>query len=535
MPTITLNKKDLLELIGRNISDENLKDRISMIGTDLEHINGNEIVVEVFPDRTDMLSSEGFARAISSFIGAKTGLREYKVHKSGLTVKVDKSKTDRVRPFVVGAVVKNVHLSSAAVQSLMQVQEKIHKTFGRDRRKLSIGVYDFDKIEFPLTYTTKPKGFKFIPLEMSSEMSLREILEKHPKGVDYKHLLDGFGEYPVWLDSKEQVLSMPPIINSENTKVTERSKNLFIDVTGLDLNACEQALNIIVTSLADRKGEIYSVNFSGKSYPNLKPRNIKLNLEYVNRILGLELKERDVKSLLSKMGYGYSNSVVSVPCYRPDVLSEVDIIEDIAIAYGYENFKPELSDFGCVASENSFEKFKEKVCDILVGFGFLECNSYNLAKKEDQTRKMNTRMELVEIENAINEEYNVLRAWMIPSLLDVLRNNKHYEYPQKIFEAGTVFTPDEKVRLGLLITHSNTSYTEARQVLDSLLSLLGFTCKVKATTHPSFIPGRVGRVSVKGKNVAYIGEVNPEVLENFELENPVSCFELNLSDLFKLM
>jgi phenylalanyl-tRNA synthetase beta chain len=534
MPTITLDKKDLLELMGKKISDDKLKDRISMIGTDLEHINGNEIVVEVFPDRPDMLSAEGFARALSSFVGVRKGLRNYNVKKSNFVAKVDK-KVEKVRPYMVCAVVKNVKLTDAAVQSLMQVQEKMHKTFGRDRKKLSIGVYDFDTIKFPLTYTTKPKGFKFVPLEMSSEISLRQILEKHPKGVDYAHLLDGFSEYPIWIDSSEQVLSMPPIINSEETKVGDKTKNLFVDVTGLDKNACEQALNMIVTSLADRGGQIYSVDVGGKTYPDLSARKIKVDLKYVNRVLGLELSESKVKSLLLMMGYDYSNKTALVPCYRSDVLGEIDVVEDIAIAYGYENFEEELSDFGCVASEDKFEKFKEKVCNIMVGFGFLETNTYNLAKKDDQTKNMNIKMGLVEIENALNEEYNVLRKWMIPSLLDVLKSNRHYEVPQKIFEAGTVFTPKEKVRLGLLLTHASADYTEVRQILDALFNSLGIEGEYKSTVHDSFIPGRIARVSVKGRDVAYVGEVHPEVLNNFELENPVVGFELNLSELFELI
>lgn len=535
MPTITLDKKDLLKLIGRAVSDEKLRDRISMIGTDLEHINGDEIVVEVFPDRPDMLSAEGFARALSNFIGIRKGLRNYNVKKSNLIAKVDRPKTNKVRPNVVCAVVKNIKLTHAAIQSLMQLQEKMHKTFGRDRKKLSIGVYDFDTIKFPLIYTTKSKGFKFVPLEMTEEMTLREILNKHPKGVDYKVLLEEFSEYPIWLDSKKQVLSMPPIINSEETKVTGKTKNLFIDVTGLDGNACEHALNMVVTSLAERGGEIYSVKIGGETYPNLKPRKFKISLDYANKRLGLNLTEAKIKSLLSLMGYDYSKGSVSVPCYRPDVLNQIDIIEDLAIAYGYENFEPELSDFGCVASEDSFEKFKERVCNLMVGFGLLECNTYNLAKRQDQTKNMNLKMNLVEVENALNEEYNVLRSWMIPSLLDVLRGNKHHEHPQRIFEAGTVFTPKEKVRLCVLLSSSGVDYTEIRQILDSLLSSLGLEGKYKSVEHDSFIPGRVARVSVRANNVAYIGELHPSVLGNFDLENPVVGFELNLSDLFKLI
>jgi len=534
MPTITLDKKDVLSSIGKKISDEELKDRISMIGTDLESMDSKEIVVEIFPDRPDMLTAAGFSRALSSFMNIRTGLREYKVNHSDFRVVVDK-KVDKVRPCVVAAIIKNIKLNDLIIQYLMQVQEKLHKTLGRNRKKISIGVYDFDNIEFPLVYTTKPRDFKFVPLEMQTEMSLNDILDKHPKGVDYAHLLNDFKEFPIWLDKQGQVLSMPPVINSEETKVTHKTKNLFIDVTGLDLNTCEQALNILVTALADRGGEIFSVSVGGKKYPKLENPSMKLDLDFVNKVLGLNLKQKDIKLYLERMGYAYSNGIAKIPCYRVDVLSQIDLVEDIAIAYGYENFKPEIKNFGSVAEEDDFERFKDKVCNILTGFGLIETNTYNLGKKEDQTKNMMVKLDLVEIENALNEEYNVMRAWMLPSLMDVLKNNKQYEYPQKIFEAGTVFTPEEITNLGMLICNPTTTYTEARQILDALLTSLNLEGVVKACEHESFIPGRVGKVFVRGKEIAFIGELHPEVLNNFSLENPVVGFELNLTDLFKLM
>ncbi|MBS3171970.1 phenylalanine--tRNA ligase subunit beta [Candidatus Woesearchaeota archaeon] len=534
MPTITIDKEDLLKCVGKKLTDETLKDRIPMIGTSLEYIDDDELVVEVFPDRPDMLAGAGFARALSAFIGINPGLRKYEVRKSDFKAKVD-PKVKNVRPFVVAAVAKKVLLNEVTIQYLMQVQEKIHTTFGRNRKKLSIGVYDFDKIKFPLLYTTKPKDFKFVPLEYNKEMKLSEILSEHPKGVDYAHLLKGMKEYPIWLDANNQVLSMPPIINSENTKVSLNTKSLFIDVTGLDLNACEQALNILISSMADRGFEIYSVDVDGKSYPRLEPRKMKVNLDYVNKILGLKLKENELKPLLEKMGYGYVNSEVIVPCYRVDILSEIDIIEDIAVAYGYENFKPEISNFSSIAHEDEFESFKNKLANMMVGFGLLETNTYNLAKKNDQTKNMRLNLSLVEIENALNEEYNVLRSWMLPSLLDVFKNNKHHENPQKIFEIGTVFNSEEKSKLGMLITHSSVTYTEARQILDSLIASLGLEVSIKSSEHESFIPGRVGRIIVKGKDVGVIGEIHPEVLSNFELETPVVGFELDINELFKLI
>ncbi|MFH1376810.1 MAG: phenylalanine--tRNA ligase subunit beta [Candidatus Woesearchaeota archaeon] len=532
MPNIVIDKQDLLKLIGRQLSDEKLKDRISMLGTDLEKV-GKEVEVEVFPNRPDMLSVEGFSRALKSFIGVKKGLKDYKVLKGNYVAKIDK-KVSKVRPYAVATVVKNVKLDDEILKSLMQVQEKLHMTHGRNREKVSIGVYDLDKIKFPITFTTKPVSFKFTPLEYSDRMNLNQILNKHPKGKEYAQLLEKFEEYPIWIDSKKQVLSMPPIINSQETRVHKKTKNLFIDVTGWDLNAVEQALNIVVCSLADRNGKIYSVNVDGKSYPDLKPVRMKVNRDYVNKILGLDLNEVKIKELLSMMGIGYGNGFALVPAYRADVLSEIDLVEDIAIAYGYENFEAEIPNVATIAAEDLFEKFKSKVANILVGYGLLETNTYNLTNKENQTSKMGINLDLVEIENALNKEYNVLRGWMIPSLLEVLGNNKHHMYPQNIFEIGTVFSNDEeKDRLAILLCPGN--YTDARQILDGLFRALDLDYKVRAVEHKSFIDGRVGRVSVKGKDVAYIGEIHPRCLSSFDLKNPVVGFELNLSGLFKLI
>ena len=534
MPTITLDKKDLMKLLGRVIPDEKLKDRISMLGTDLEKVTKDEIEVEIFPNRPDMLSSEGFARALSSFIGIKKGLKEYKINKSSYKLKKD-SKVKKVRPFAVNAVVKNVVFNDASIKSLMQVQEKLHASHGRNRKKVSIGVYDLNKIKFPLTYTTKPKSFKFTPLEFSKDITLSEILEKHPKGRDYAHTLEKFKEYPIWLDASNQVLALVPIINSEETKVDEKTKDLFIDVTGTDLRACEQALNIIVTSLADRGGKIYEVKVDNVSYPNLNPQRVKLNKTYVEKMLGLELTEAKIKTLLSKMGINYANGNAIIPAYRTDIISEIDLVEDIAIAYGYENFIPEIPNVSTIAKESEFEIFRNKICDVLANLGLIETNTYNLTNKNAQTKLMNLKnLKLVEIANALNEDYNVLRAWMIPSSLEVLKNNKHYDYPQKIFEAGTVFTPDEKVRLSVLLADSKVTFTDIKQILDVIFNSLGLAYEIKETEHDSFIPGRIGRVSCNGKEVAYIGEIHPKVLDNFTLETPVAALELNLTDLFEL-
>jgi len=342
MPTITLDKKDVMKLVGKEISDDKLKDRISMLGTDLERVDDFEITVEVFPNRPDLLSEEGFARALSSFIGAKTGLREYSVKKSDLKVNVEDS-VENVRPVIRCAVIKNINLTDEAIKSLMQLQEKLHLTHGRKRKKVAIGVHDFNKVKFPLIYkAVNPDEISFVPLGMEKEMNLAQILSRHPKGRDYAFCLEGLKKYPIIIDAKNDVVSFPPIINGIVTQVREETKNLFIDVTGTDVNAVTQALNILVSSLSDRGADIYSLDVGGIISPDLSPRRMKVSLDYVNNLLGLKLKQKEFEEMLSRMGLGYDNEVL-IPAYRGDIIHAVDVVEAVAIAYGFENFEPELN------------------------------------------------------------------------------------------------------------------------------------------------------------------------------------------------
>ena len=542
MPTITLDKKDVMKLVGKEIPDDRLKDRISMLGTDLEKVSDSEIIVEIFPNRPDLLSEEGFARALSSFIGVKTGLRKYDVKKSLFKVKVEKS-VENVRPFIRCAVLKNVNLSDEAIKSLMQLQEKLHLTHGRKRRKVAIGVHDFDVIKFPLVYkAVKPDLISFVPLGMTAEMNLAQILSKHPKGRDYAFCLDGLEKYPVIIDAKNDVVSFPPIINGIVTQVREETKNLFVDVTGTDVNAVTQALNILVASLADRGAEIYSLDVGGIVSPDLIPRKMKVELSYVNKLLGLSLKQKKFEELLSKMGLGYDKEVL-IPAYRGDIIHPVDVVEAAAIAYGYENFQPEIPNLVTIAEENPFEKFKSKIAELLVGLGMIETNTYHITNKESLNKKMNLELSCVELSNALTTDYDVLRSWITPSLMDVLRNNRNREFPQKIFEMGICFKEnnetetgvEEFTRLAVLISHTKANFTEIKQMLDYLFNILCLEYKTEDTEHTSFIRGRVGRVVVDGKKLAYIGELSPEVITNWELEMPVAALELNLTELFELI
>lgn len=545
MPTIKLHKQVLLKKLGKKLADEQLKDRISYLGTDLDSIEGDQINVEIFPNRPDMLSEQGFSRAFSTFMGVKPGLREYDVKPSGEKVIIDKSVKD-IRPYTACAIAKNLSLSDENIKELIRIQEKLHASFCRNRKRAAIGIYPLEHITLPIYFKAmEPDQIKFRPLESPREMTGRQILSQHPAGREYGHLLEGLEKFPVFIDSAGNILSMPPIINSHITgKVTEATREVFIECSGFDFRVQSQCLNILVTTMADMGAEICSMElvYPNAKYvtPDLKPGRMVLDLHYANKILGLNLKEAEVERLLGRMGYGFQNRQALIPAYRADVLHQIDLVEDIAIAYGYENFRAEIPAISTVAEEDRFERIKRRISEILAGLGLIEVNTYHLTSREAQADRMNLKLDPVEVASSATKEYNTLRQWMIPSLMQVLYENKHHEYPQNIFDIGTVFRKnpstetgvEENDRLAVVLCSQATDFTKIKQVMDYLFRCLDIKYTMEETDHGSFIEGRVARVSANGKKIAYIGEIHPKVLESWGIDMPVAAFELNLSEMF---
>ncbi len=543
MPTVTLNKEVFEKLVGKKLKLEELKDRISMIGTDLESIEGNEINVEIFPNRPDLLSEQGFARAFSSFIGVNKGLKKYDIEKSGEKIIIEKS-VSKVRPFTSCAIVKNLKFDDEKIREIIQIQEKLHVSYGRNRKKVAIGVYPMEKITFPVTFFGEdPKKVKFQPLEFPREITGLQILSQHPTGRDYGQLLEGLDKFPFFKDAKGGILSMPPIINSHDVgKISEQTTGVFIECSGFDYEVLAKCLNMIVTALADMGGKIYSLelNYPDKriTSPDLSPNKMKIDVDYVNKRLGLGLKETEVINLLSKMGYGYEKKSknVLVPAYRADVLHQIDLVEDIAIAYGYENFDETIPKVATIAHESELEILKKKLVELLIGLKLTELYTYNISNDQVmQTHSFGKKP--VMLANSISEEFNCLRSAMVPSLLDTLAHNKHNDYPQHIFDIGTVFTKDakeetgvkEEQHLSVALCEDKVDFTRIKQVLDYIFSNLEVTYELKEITNKTFMEGRVGEIIVKGKSIGTIGELSPEVLNNFALEYPVAAFELNAS------
>ncbi|UCD45384.1 MAG: phenylalanine--tRNA ligase subunit beta [Candidatus Bathyarchaeota archaeon] len=549
MPVIDVNLADFRELLGRDVTVEELSDRLPMMGTSWEGETEEGFHIEVFPNRPDLLSIEGLARAYASFTGAKTGFREYDVKDSGVTAFIDK-KVEKVRPFFVTAIVKNIDFDDALIRSIIQMQEKLHVTHGRRRRKVAIGLHNLKPIEFPITYTTKPPEFKFRPLGERFEKDLTQILTEMHTGREYAWIVEGFEEYPMILGKKGMVLSMPPIINGEYTRIDESTRDIFIDITGTDLKAITEVLNIITTTFADRGAQIYSVRneyHDGETIvtPDLTAREMTLEHDYVVKTLGLDLTPEESAKYLEMMGHGAiagETLKVKVPRYRTDVMHPMDLVEDVAIAYGYDNVVPVIPDIASEAGEEPLEIFSRGLRYFMVGFGLQEVLTFMMSNREKLFTRMGLPEEpIAETSNPKMEGYTSLRNRLIPSLMEILSNNKHHPYPQNIYELDDVVLIDPSTvtgarstrRLAVLLCHARANFSEIKAIMKSVLENLELTAEIEEGGLDCFIEGRCFTATQDGTPLGWAGEIKPEVLLSWGLEMPVTAMEMDVHELFE--
>lgn len=527
MTNVTFNRKELETTLGTKITKE-IEEKISLFGTPLERIDQEEVEIEIFPNRPDLISLHGFARGFKAFLGKTKSNPDYKLHKpkDKYEVKISPS-VKSVRPFTACAIASNLSLNDSKIKEIIDLQEKLHTTIGRNRKKVAIGIYPLEKIKLPIKYEAlSPEKLKFTPLEEDKELTAKQILTKTSTGRDYAHLLDGLDKYPIFADSKGKILSMPPVINSEETgRVTEKTKEVFIECSGSDLETLKKTLNIIITTLADQGADIYQMELHyGKekmTTPNLTQEKIKINKDNINKLLGLQLKESDITKLLAKMGIEYKSSVAHYPAWRTDILHEVDIAEDIAIAYGYNNLTPEIPNISTVGSEDPKSILKRKISEILIGLGLLEIKSYHLIKKEEA--------EIFKLQNPINlkdskTEYKILRPNLLIPSLRILNENKDREYPQELFEIGTVFSLNSTTETNiaendnLCIVAAPGNFTKIKQYLVYLFENLSLDFKLNESLHDKLIQGRCASIEINGKSIGYMGELHPETLRTWGIK-----------------
>jgi phenylalanyl-tRNA synthetase beta chain len=547
MPVITFKYQDLKDL-GIDMEKDELIDTLPMMSSDIEDFDDEEIKVEFFPNRPDNLSVEGVARSFKGFIGQEIGFPDYKVEESGEYVTVNKD-VAAIRPFIGFAKIDNVDFTGDKLKYCMDFQENLHWVIGRDRKKVAIGIHNADVVEGPFKYIATPKDANaFVPLEKDTEMTPNEILTEHDKGKDYAHLIEDFDKYPLILDKDDNVLSMPPIINGELTKLKEETHNIIVDVTGTDERAVNQALNIICSSFAEVGGQIKSmeVRYEDKTIktPDLTPQEMNVHVDTANELIGgTDLTAQDIHDLLLKARFDAEiiddNEVKAIiPAYRVDILHEVDIVENIAVQYHINDVVAELPDINTVAYENNWFKAESTIREVMIGLGFQEVMSLMLTSEEAHYKNMNQEEKPhVQVARPITIDRTMIRTSLINSLMEFLEDNKHEDLPQKIFEIGDVLYLDESTenktvaskKLAGVICHSSANFTEIKSVVTSVLANLGYSMEISDSENKTFIPGRVADVTgmaEKGSVKGFFGEVSPEVITNFTLEYPVIAFEI---------
>ena len=484
-----------------------------------------KILAELTPNRPDWYSMEGLARALKAYYKGKKS--SYKTKKSDYRVVVDPS-VKKVRPFTVCAVVKGLQFNDERIVDMVLLQEKLLGTLGRKVKKFGLGVYPLDAIEFPVEYTTmKPEDISYVPLGHEKKMTAKEIIGQHKKGLQYGYLIQQFERYPVFLDAKKKVMALVPVVNSAETgKVDLKTKNVFIEVTGKDLDACNAALNILCCTFADMGGAVHEVSVEYKDQklktPDLKEKTVKLSLKKVNELLGSEFSEKELGKLLARMDYAYEKGIVVVPPYRADVLGPVDVIEDVAIAYGYNNFK--LTTPGFFSPGSKIEPF-EDIDNIMRGMGFLEMKTFILTNRE-KLEIVGYRGKLIEISNPNNVEYTVVRPNLLADVLDILANNKMRGLPQKYYEIGLVEEGSKRLVFG--IRDKELQFSDVRGYLQTLANERGFEFTLNKSKNSLFEEETSCSVVVNNRDIGVFGKVKKEALEKFGLGFDVYICELIL-------
>ena len=546
------------------------------LGCPVDSNSDESIEVEVFPDRPDLLSHETIARASRAFLSTTDVGVGLPVKHGEIELSVS-PELESVRPIVLGAVVRGVDTGSNAeeredfIQSLMDHQEKLHMTLGRKRKFASIGVHDLGSLKPPFRATTVPSNFSFTPLACSEEMTIEGILKEHPKGIEYSHLMDGMDSFPVILDSQDKVLSFPPIINGSHTTVHEGTEDFFIDVTGWDIRACESCLLLVCLSMSERGGRVESIEITSSGnesvlVPNGDARKHRVPERLIRKILGLELGSDELARAITKMGgklegsqtvtngpnemgrwadcvVGEIEHIISMPRWRSDIMHPVDLVEDIAIGYGFENLPEILSkthlDSVPLASSNLDRRFGES----MRACGLQEVQSLTLSNERDQFEIVKWPRDdgMALISNPITSDHTILRQYILPSLLRLLAANRHHELPQRVYELGTVVKGFRNSRRGAwTCAEVGSGFTASKGIVQALIRDLGageddVEFLPTESGHGPWINGRGSQIMIKGKSIGEFGEIAPEVSGKFGIKSPIQAGEIDLEAVRKLI
>ncbi len=539
MAIVTFDINDFKKL---DIPIEDIEKALVAIGIEIEERGASEIKLSITPNRPDLLDFIGLKRAVESFREKRLPKGDlYKIDGGpALEIKVTKE-VKMVRPYIAGLVVKNADLSGNMLKYLINFTEKFADTYGRKRKKLAIGLHNLHAIKGNIIYTAS-NDEKFIPLNSQKEMSFSEIIEGHEKGREYGETVKERGRgkeiYP-YIKDDEKILAMIPIINCDATKVTEKTRDLFIDIAGTSLKTIREAAALLACSFIYAGAEVRPVTVSypggNETTPELNYDEIKINMKKVDRALGIDTGRHNVITLANRMGYVAAKLggavVFYVPPFRLDVLNEQDIAEDIAIAYGYDRIVP-VPVIGTAEGLASEEyELENRLAQLMTGLGYTEAVNSVLTNERIHFENVNIdpkTINYVKIAEAKTSNITMLRFGLVPGLLQNLADSKRERMPQKLFEIGRVFSMNkdkivEGIQISVVSEHSRANFAEMRAVYDQILKFLGKEkCAFEVFEMPGFmINGRHVIVKDGDSMLGGFGEVHPDVLNNFGLEEPV--------------
>ncbi|KAJ1344707.1 phenylalanine-tRNA ligase, beta subunit [Batrachochytrium salamandrivorans] len=551
MPTITVDTVILFELVGRSFSDNEFEEFCFEFGIELEDVTSEKELaakegtasaavdesttdrklyrIDIPANRYDMLCVEGISRAIRTYleIGPPPSytviLPENGEPMEQLLVKPD---TAAVRPFVVAAILRNINFDEHSYGSFIELQDKLHTNICRKRTLVAIGTHDLDTVKGPFVYDAcLPEEIKFAPLNQTKVMTAAEVMtfyESDRKLSKFLHIIRDKPRYPVVMDSNGQVLSLPPIINSDHSKIKLSTRNVFIECTATDLTKAKTVLNTVVT-IVEPVEVIYP---DGKKcvYPDLSLRRVETSVDYINKSIGINSSPDELIQLIKKMSLLASLSsdqktiLVDVPPTRSDILHACDVMEDAAVAYNFNKIvetHPKSNTIACSHNEN---------------FGFLN--------REDKG-------DAVKLANPKTIEYQVVRTSLLPGLLKTLAANKHMPLPIKIFEISDIVLRDESLErrarnqrnISAIYSNRTSGLERIHGLLDRIMQILDVQrvevgqvdgYYIKESENATFFTGRRADVYYKGEIVGAFGIVHPEVLSNFGITFPCSALEINV-------
>ncbi|UJR09483.1 hypothetical protein I4U23_013721 [Adineta vaga] len=574
MPTIGVKRSLLFQELGREYTDKEFDQLCFDYGLELDEIepipesNGKDVEykVEIPANRYDILCVEGLSRALKIFL-QKSELPKFTLsNQKPIRMKILPN-TQRIRPFVVGAVLRNVTFNPDSYNSFIKLQDKLHQNLCRNRTLVAIGTHDLDTIQPPFIYDARePKQIKFRSLNQQNEMQADEMMEFYLKDTHLKRyvsIIQDSDVYPVIYDSNNVVLSLPPIINGDHSKMSVKTKNVFIECTAVDIHKANMVLNIMLTMFAQYCSKPFEIEpveveqVDGKVivYPNLADRAEAVSVKKINQRIGINVDAQTAATLLNRMSVRATvidadTLRVEIPVTRADILHFCDIAEDCAVAYGFNNILKTIPKTSCIGNQFELNRVSDLVRHSIAEAGFTEALTFTLCAIADVADKFGKTIEsipAVHIANPKTQEFQIGRTTLLPGLLKTIANNQGSALPIQLFEVSDVILKDSsretgsrnERRLCAIFYNKTPGFETIHGLLDRIMTLLKVSYNENKSGNQgyylnnqcedsAFFPGRHAQVIANGKNIGIIGVLHPNVIEQFGLKVPCSVVEINL-------